>query len=64
MYNPVYATPSVFANTPYYIAESVKRMLRKPNFGFQFEMFDLGFLDNVARWRTADCSTSKSGGSG
>ena len=49
MYNPVYATPSVFANTPYYITESVKRMSRKPKFGYQFEVFDLGFLDNVAR---------------
>lgn len=49
MYNPVYAKPSVFANTPYYITESVKRMSRKPRFGFQFELFDLGFLDNVSR---------------
>ena len=49
MYNPVYANPSVFANTPYYITESVKRSARKPAFGFQFEVFDLGFLDNVTR---------------
>jgi 3-keto-5-aminohexanoate cleavage enzyme len=49
MYNPVYRDPSVFANTPYYITESVKRMSGKPRFGFQFEVFDLGFLDNVAR---------------
>jgi 3-keto-5-aminohexanoate cleavage enzyme len=49
MYNPVYATPSVFANTPYYIAESVKRMTRKARLGFQFEIFDLGFLDNIER---------------
>lgn len=49
MYNPVYPNPSVFANTPYYITESVKRMSRKARFGFQFEIFDLGFLDNVAR---------------
>jgi len=49
MYNPVYAMPSVFANTPYYITESVKRMSRKRGFGFQFEIFDLGFLDNVTR---------------
>jgi 3-keto-5-aminohexanoate cleavage enzyme len=49
MYNPVYPNPSVFANTPYYITESIKRSARKPRFGFQFEIFDLGFLDNVAR---------------
>ncbi len=49
MYNPVYQNPSVFANTPYYIEESVRRMSKKPRFGFQFELFDLGFLDNVAR---------------
>jgi 3-keto-5-aminohexanoate cleavage enzyme len=49
MYNPVYPNPSVFANTPYYITESVKRMARKRRMGFQFEVFDLGFLDNVAR---------------
>ena len=49
MYNPVYANPSVFANTPYYITESVTRMSKKRRFGFQFEIFDLGFLDNVAR---------------
>ena len=49
MYNPVYPNPSVFANTPYYITESVKRSAGKRRFGFQFEVFDLGFLDNVAR---------------
>jgi 3-keto-5-aminohexanoate cleavage enzyme len=60
MYNPVYATPSVFTNTPYYIRESVKRMARKPKFGFQFEVFDLGFLDNVARLaETGDLDVGK-----
>ena len=49
MYNPVYPTPSVFANTPYYITESVKRMGKKRRLAFQFEIFDLGFLDNVTR---------------
>jgi 3-keto-5-aminohexanoate cleavage enzyme len=49
MYNPVYPNPSVFANTPYYITESVKRMAKKQRFGLQFEIFDLGFLDNVTR---------------
>jgi 3-keto-5-aminohexanoate cleavage enzyme len=49
MYNPVYPNPSVFANTPYYISESVKRMGKKKKFSYQFEIFDLGFLDNVAR---------------
>ena len=49
MHNPVYPTASVFANTPYYITESIARSARKRRFGFQFEVFDLGFLDNVAR---------------
>jgi 3-keto-5-aminohexanoate cleavage enzyme len=49
MYNPVYPNPSVFANTPYYITESIVRSAKKRRFGFQFEVFDLGFLDNVAR---------------
>lgn len=49
MYNPVYPNPSVFANTPYYITESIRRSERKQRFGFQFEVFDLGFLDNVSR---------------
>jgi 3-keto-5-aminohexanoate cleavage enzyme len=49
MYNPVYPKPSLFANSPYYIEESVRRMSRKQNLSFLFEIFDLGFLDNVSR---------------
>jgi 3-keto-5-aminohexanoate cleavage enzyme len=49
MHNPVYAKPSVFSNTPYYINESIARLQRKSNLAFQFEVFDLGFLTNVAR---------------
>jgi 3-keto-5-aminohexanoate cleavage enzyme len=49
MYNPVYPKPSIFPNSPYYIEESVRRMSRKQGLSFLFEIFDLGFLDNVAR---------------
>lgn len=49
MHNPVYPNPSVFPNSPYYIDESVKRMQKKEKLGFQFEVFDLGFLGNIKR---------------
>ena len=49
MHNPVYENPSVFANSPYYIRESVVRMSRKTALAFQFEIFDIGFLMNVQR---------------
>jgi 3-keto-5-aminohexanoate cleavage enzyme len=49
MHNPVYATPSVFPNTPYYINQSILRMQQKKKLAFQFEVFDLGFLTNVSR---------------
>lgn len=49
MHNPVYDRPSVFANSPYYIDESVVRMARKPALAFQFEIFDIGFLMNIQR---------------
>lgn len=49
MHNPVYDKPSVFANSPYYINESVERMSRKPELAFQFEIFDIGFLMAVKR---------------
>lgn len=49
MYNPVYPDPVIFVNTPYYMAESVKRLSTKQNVAFQFEIFDLGFLNNIER---------------
>jgi len=49
MYNPIYPKPSLFLNSPYYIEESVRRMAQKKKLGFLFEIFDLGFLDNVTR---------------
>ncbi|QEU09501.1 BKACE family enzyme [Paracoccus yeei] len=49
MFNPVYPEAVVFINSDHYITESLRRLSAQPRIGFQFEIFDLGFLFSVDR---------------
>ena len=49
MHTPVYGETVVFVNPPRYIHESLAKLARKVRTGFQFDVFDLGFLGAVSR---------------